>query len=132
MKIVTDTNIFLAVVLNEPERGRAITLTLGHELIAPEILPFEIGNALSAMRKRGRITRKEAMLAFGSAQNVPVDLRRIDIGKALELACEMEIYAYDAYFLQCAIANQSPILTLDSGMQTVAGRLGVKLVGKDL
>ena len=55
MKIVADTNIFLAVALNEPEKKEIIALTVGHELIAPEILPFEIGNALSALVKRKRL-----------------------------------------------------------------------------
>ena len=48
MKIIADTNIFLAVVLEEPEKGRIIQLTAGHELAAPMILPYEIGNALIA------------------------------------------------------------------------------------
>ena len=52
MKIIADTNIFLAVVLEEPEKGRIIQLTAGHELAAPEILPYEIGNALTALVKR--------------------------------------------------------------------------------
>ena len=38
MKIVADTNIFLAVVLDEPEKEGVITLTAGHELIAPGYL----------------------------------------------------------------------------------------------
>ena len=59
MKIIADTNTFLAVTLYEPERDRIINFSIGHELIAPEVLPFEIGNALSAMLKRQRITKEE-------------------------------------------------------------------------
>ncbi len=63
MKIIADTNTFLAVVLYEPERDSIIKLTVGHELIAPEVLPFEIGNALSAMLKRKKITTNEMLSA---------------------------------------------------------------------
>jgi hypothetical protein len=47
MKIIADTNTFLAVALNEPEKPEIIRLTTGYDLVAPLILPFEIGNALS-------------------------------------------------------------------------------------
>ena len=40
----------LATALNKPEKKAIISLTAGHELIAPEILYFEIGNALSAKK----------------------------------------------------------------------------------
>lgn len=52
VNIIADTNIFLAVVLDEPEKDRIIQLTSETDLIAPEILPYEIGNAFSTMIKR--------------------------------------------------------------------------------
>jgi len=39
----------LAVALDEPEKKRIIDLTSGVDVIAPKILPYEIGNALSAI-----------------------------------------------------------------------------------
>jgi hypothetical protein len=42
MNIVADTNIFLAVALNEPEKDVITQLTTGMVIIAPEILPYEI------------------------------------------------------------------------------------------
>jgi hypothetical protein len=47
-----DRSTFIAVALNEPEKDRIIQLTEGHDLIAPDVLPFEIGNALTAMMKK--------------------------------------------------------------------------------
>ncbi len=65
MKIVADTNTFIAVALNEPERIRIIELTEGHELIAPDVLPFEIGNALTAMMKKNTLAKEEVLSAWG-------------------------------------------------------------------
>ncbi len=48
MDIVSDTNILLAVIFNEPEKDNIVRLTSGNDAIAPEILPYEVGNALSA------------------------------------------------------------------------------------
>lgn len=52
MKIFSGTNIFLAVVLEEGSKSRIIEITDGCSLYAPEILYYEIGNALSAMLER--------------------------------------------------------------------------------
>ena len=40
MDIIADTNIFLATVLDEPDRLRIIELTSGCNIISPEILPI--------------------------------------------------------------------------------------------
>ena len=128
MKIVADTNIFLATALNEPEKMAIIAITCGHELIAPEILPFEIGNALSAMVKRERLNRKEGLSAYDETQKIPVELRSIDIRKALTIAGQHKIYAYDAYFLECARAAHSPLFTLDAALKKIAVKLGITLL----
>ena len=126
MKITADTNTFLAVTLCEPERDRIISLSVGHELIAPEVLPFEIGNALSAMLKRQKITQQELLDIWRATQKIPVDLRKVDIPKALEIASQFNIYAYDAYFLTCALSLHSPLLTLDRRMIEVANNIGIQ------
>jgi len=128
MKIIADTNTFLATALNEPEKPIIISVTAGHELIAPEVLYFEIGNALSAMVKRGRLTHEEALQAFDMTQKIPVKLRNIDIRRAISIAGQEGIYAYDAYFLECAQSVNGPLLTLDAPLKKVAAKMGVKLL----
>lgn len=128
MGVISDTNIFLAVVLNQPEKAHIIQLTSGIDVVAPEILPYEIGNALSAMLKRGQITNKEALSAQKATNKIPVRLVAIDILKALKLAIEFNIYAYDAYFLQCAMALSSPLITLDNRMKKIATDLNIEVL----
>ncbi len=128
MNIITDTNLFLAVALNEAEKKRIIRLTANKNAVAPEILPYEIGNALSAMIKRKQITHDEALSAFKIASKIPVRLVSINIIKALELALEFNIYAYDAYFLQCAKSLSCPLFTLDKRMKQVAIDLNIEVL----
>lgn len=128
MNIVSDTNILLAVVFNEPEKDDIVQLTSGNEAIAPEIMPYEVGNALSAMVKRKQITHKEALQALQSVNTIPVRLMSIDITQALKLAIDFNIYAYDAYFLQCAINQSCPLLTLDKRMIKVAKELNIQIL----
>lgn len=128
MKIVADTNTFLAVALDEPEKSLIIDLTLGHELLAPEVLPFEIGNALTAMMKKHVLEPDELVPAWDAVRQIPVELRQVDFQDALRLAGRYSIYAYDAYVLGCAMATRSPLLTLDRGLKAVARDAGVEVL----
>ena len=128
MNLVADTNIFLAIALDEPQKGHIIEVTSDAVLSAPEILPYEIGNALSAMIKRGRISKVEALAAEKAANLIPVRLVSIDIQKALELAIEYNLYAYDAYFLFCAKSLVQSLMSLDKRMKQVAHDLGINVL----
>jgi predicted nucleic acid-binding protein len=128
MNILSDTNIFLAVALDEPEKSQIIQLTSQTNIIAPKILPYEIGNALSAMIKRKQLTKHEALEAQKIVERIPVRLVDVDIQAALELAIDFNIYAYDAYFIQCAKSFSIPLLTLDRKMQQVASQLNITIL----
>lgn len=128
MKLVADTNTFLAVALDEPEKASIVRATVGQELVAPEVLPFELGNALTAMLKRGVIRAAEVPIAWDALRAIPVELREVDMPAALELAVRHGIYAYDAYFLVCALHLRLPLLTLDRGMRRIAGELGIPVM----
>jgi len=128
MKIVADTNTFLAVALDEPEKAGLIAATDGNELVAPAVLPYEIGNALSSLARRKIITARQLAMAWDAASSVPVALATVNVRAALLLAGHFGIYAYDAYFLQCAQDTKCPLLTLDRGLRRVAGELSIELV----
>jgi predicted nucleic acid-binding protein len=128
--MLADTNAFLAVALDEPEKSWLLQATKGVELAAPAVLPYEVGNALSALVKRKRLGADEAAEAWQVIQSIPVELVEVDIPASLLLAAEHGIYAYDAYFLQCAMRLKCPLLTLDRAMASVARALSIKLVEK--
>jgi predicted nucleic acid-binding protein len=128
MMIVADTNTFLAVVLNEPERPRIIQLTEGHNLVAPAVLPFEIGNALTAMLRKRVMQAAQVVSAWDAVQAIGVELRAVDVRSALGIASKFGIYAYDAYFLECALKSRLPLLTLDRGMKRIASELNISVL----
>lgn len=128
MDIVADTNIFLAVTLDEVEKERIVDLTRDASITAPEILPYEIGNALSAMVKRRKLSKAEALEAENVTALIPVRLVTVDIHRSIQIAAEHDIYAYDAYFLQCAKAYALPLLTLDKRMQQIAEQLRIQIL----
>ncbi len=128
MRIVADTNTFLAVAMNEPERPKIIRLSKGHDLVAPEILPFEVGNALTAMMKKDVLKPVQVNATWDAVQKIAVELRGIDIRSSLGIAGGFGIHAYDAYFLECALNYRLPLLTLDKGMKQVARELSISIL----
>jgi len=129
MQIVADTNIFLAVALDEPEKPAIIDLTVGHKLVAPAVLPYEIGNALTAMMRKRVLDPDELVPTWEAVQQIPVELRPVDIRSALKIAGLFNVYAYDAYVLECAVGARSPLLTLDRRLRDVAAEAGVETPG---
>ncbi|NTU41685.1 MAG: type II toxin-antitoxin system VapC family toxin [Nitrospirales bacterium] len=128
MELVADASAFLAVVLNESDRDWVIHKTAGKGVIAPEILPYEIGNALIAMQRRGRLNDREILRAFDLSQRIAVRLLSVKIHEAMKIALRFKIYAYDAYYLQCCIENKRSLVSLDVRMCETARSLGIKVV----
>lgn len=128
MKIVIDTSAVISVITNEKNRNTLIKITKGESLIAPDSMHFEIGNAFSAMLKRNRISIDNALLAIKSYEKIPIQFCPIDLEKAIKISSKLNIYAYDAYFLECAERNRSPILSLDQGMIDAAKSYGIKII----
>lgn len=126
MLILVDANIFLSVILNEPEKTKIIKLTLNSELISANVLPFEIGNALSAMGKQKRLSKDEIFSCYSIYQQIPIRLVSTELKTALEIALKNNIYAYDAYYLEIAKRLNAPILTLDQKMIEVANRINIR------
>ncbi len=128
MKIVVDTSVIIAVITNEQHKTKLIELTKNSVLIAPDSLHWEIGNAFSAMFKRNRIDYNTASLAILYYKNIPIQFCDINMESSLQLSKQYNIYAYDAYFLQCAIQNKSPLITLDKELNSIAIKSGIKTI----
>ncbi len=128
MDIVSDASAFLAVVLDEESKGWVIKRTSDCALVSPEVLPYEIANALIAVRRKGRITDREVLKAFDISQSIPVSLVSIRIRDALRIALKHGIHAYDAFYLQCCIETKLPLISLDNRMCKVARTLSIKVV----
>lgn len=128
MKIVIDTSTAIAVITNEKHKSTLIGKTKGAYLLAPSSLPFEIGNAISTMFKRNRITLDQAHLALEAFDQIPIQLCEINLNKSVELAYSLGIYAYEAYFIECAQSYKSPLLSIDKRLVEYANNMGIKTI----
>ncbi len=115
-------------VLNEPTRPELIRLTAGTELVAHLPLHWEIGNALSAMLNRKRITLLEALQALLEYHKIPIRFVDVPLDNTLRVVEQFQIYACDAYFIVCARQQSCPLISLDGGLQTAARAAQISLV----
>ena len=59
---------------------------------------------------------------------IPLRYVRRDLANALSLAERTNLYAYDAYFLDCASRHSAPLLTLDGTLRRAATAVGLNLI----
>lgn len=128
MDIVIDASAILAVIMDEPERDRIIKVTTGYNLVGPGSIPWEIGNAFSSMLKQRRLNIKSAKRGLSIFQSIPIRYLAVDMDNAVSIAHANGLYAYDAYFLDCAVRHVAPFLTLDRLLKRVADKIGVKVL----
>ena len=128
MKIVIDTSIVIAVLLNEKNKNRILEITTGTELFAPASLHWEIGNVFSAMFRRDRITYSEAVKALKYYQEIPIRFVDISLVTALRISDDYSIYAYDSYFIAACKEINCPLISLDSALSEIASNEGINVI----
>jgi predicted nucleic acid-binding protein len=127
MNLVVDTSVIIAVITNEKHKNQLIKVSKGADLIAPSSLHWEIGNAFSAMFKRKRISLEQAIAALAAYQRIPIKFYDVELDTALELSFKLNVYAYDAYVIGCALKHKSSLVTLDGSLLDAAERAGVAI-----
>lgn len=125
MYVTIDTSALIAVIGNEASKQKIIEATAGCSLYAPSSVHWEIGNAFSAMFKRNCATIEAARSALAVYREIPIKFIDVSLEHTVEIAQTLNIYAYDAYLIQCAQQTSTPLLTLDKGLILAAEKMGI-------
>ena len=120
MDITVDTSAVMAVVLEEPVKKRIISLTQGADILAPQSLRWEVGNALSSLLRRDLISVGEAHQAVSVFESIPIRFVDVELGDAVEIVGRHKIWAYDAYPIRCARRFRTSLLSLDKNQCRIA------------
>ena len=130
MDILLDASVIMSIILNEPNRNKVIDLTENATLLSPEVISFEIGNALINLFRKRKITEEEMFEAYRNFVSIPIRSIKVDVAKALKIACKYKIYAYDAYYLEVAHRLKLPLITFDELMKKVGLDLKINILEK--
>lgn len=80
------------------------------------------------MFKRGRITLEQGLSIVGGFSTLEIEFLDLNLTRALEISNSCNIYAYDAYVLECAERLQISLATLDNKMKEAARQLGISII----
>ena len=125
MNITIDTSALIAVIGNEKSKQKIIKITSGCSLFAPMSVHWEIGNAFSAMFKSQRLSIEKSKAALTVYRKIPIKFIDVPLEQTLEISHALNIYAYDAYLIQCAQQTNTSLLTLDNGLKSAAEKMGI-------
>jgi len=128
MYITVDTSALIAVIGNEASKQSIVDLTANCSLYAPASVHWEIGNAFSSMFKSQKLDIKRAQQALTVYSGIPIKFVDVPLEATLEISKAQNIYAYDAYLIQCAQQTSTSLLTLDNGLKSVAQQVGVHVL----
>lgn len=124
-KLIIDASCIVAVLKQEDTAGEVLAKINGYELVSAACLPYEIGNSLSKLIKRNLIDADDAVSFFNLFSKLPVSLIDVDFENSLRFSGEEKQYAYDMYYLDCAVRTGCPLLTFDEGLISIAKKRGV-------
>ena len=124
-EIVIDASCILEFLLNQESKDFVTQKVDSLNLIAPQCLPYEVGNAVSKLMKRKLITIFEGTAVYHEFVRIPFRFVEPDIPDALLIAGNTNSYAYDAYYISVAKRLGLPLFTLDENMKSNAQLQGV-------
>jgi predicted nucleic acid-binding protein len=126
MKYVLDSSVALKWVLPEPDSGKAIRLRdeYGkgiHELLAPDIFPSEIANALASAERQKRIRTGESAIFLNDVLSAAPALSHSSplLIRAMEIAISTKQAVYDCLYMALAEVENCDLVTADDKLARI-------------
>ena len=123
--IVIDASCILEYLLNQESKDFIVNKVGEYQLVAPQCLPYEIGNAISKLIKRNLISVFDGVSVYHEFARIPLRLVEPDIPDSILIAGNTKAYAYDSYYISVAKRLGMPLFTLDEGMKKNAVSQGI-------
>lgn len=109
VKIVVDASYILSFLFPDENSIDEIP----GKMFAPQLLDYEIVNALRSAVLRKRISQHLAIELFEEYNTFLITKKTVDFSKVLELSIKRQISTYDASYLVLANDLEAKLLTLD-------------------
>lgn len=132
-RVVVDASVAVKWLIPEEFSAHArMLLSTDYQLLAPDLLSAELGNALWKKHRRRELDSRTATRLLRDFSRIPIELHPAGhwANAALALALRYGVTVYDALYLALAAGNRSTLVTADRRLHDTCreGRLGL-LVG---
>src|SRR5438105_4776655 len=109
MKYILDSSVAFKWFVREAETDRALRLrddflNAVHELVSPDVFPFEIAHALTRASRQGRVAVPDALQLLAAALKTLPALHPglLLLPRAAELSAQVRIGVYDCLYVALA------------------------------
>jgi predicted nucleic acid-binding protein len=126
MSLIVDASVAVKWFAEEPYSDKAEAVLAGDDdLIAPELVLAELGNALRKKAAQGILTREQAIDALRKAPSFFVRLYPLPnlALRATEIAIDLRHPVYDCFYLALAERERCPLVTADAALLRKAKKL---------
>ena len=110
---VVDASAVAAVLFDEPEAG-AIVAGAESSLIAPSLLRYELASVCATKLRRDPSQSGVTLARYELLDAMEIEFVDPDWASLPRLAETWNLSAYDAAYLQLALARAAPLVTLDA------------------
>ena len=116
--MIVDASVILRAFFPDEAQAQAQAVVRDHvagriELKAPDLLPYELTNAVWQAERRGRISSVQADEILQAMEGLQIDIHALDWAEMIPLARRYERSAYDAAYLVLAEKLGEPLITGD-------------------
>lgn len=130
--IVVDATAAIAWAMQEGELTDALAALLVSEpLVAPSLWRLEVVNVVLKKERQRVITKEQSARLLRDLEAMGVEVIELLGDRSLEqlasLARPHQLSAYDAIYLDLALATSASLMTLDQNLIDAARRVGVPL-----
>jgi predicted nucleic acid-binding protein len=136
-RFVLDASVALAWFVDRPtapfaDHVRELLLR-GDRALVPTLWQLEIANGFITAERRGVLTPSDTVEALQNldvviAQAVEHSQDSVSMRRALQAGRKFGLTAYDAVYLETALALDLPLATLDRQLKTAASKSGVEVL----
>ena len=110
---VVDASALAAILFDEPEAAPIVASVTG-KLIAPTLLRYELASVCTVKTIRHPDRAEEIHARYRLLGTLAIDYVEPDWDHLPALARRWALSAYDAAYLQLALAHDAPLVTLDA------------------
>ena len=124
--LIVDANVAVAWYLPESRSSAALALLAdGTQVIAPELILAEIGNATWKRCRRGEVSTEDAVHIVEQAAAVFAKLVPLHelASAAMRLSARLDHPIYDCFYLALAERERAPIVSADAKLLAAAKKL---------
>lgn len=115
-RLVIDTSYVMSWLLPDEKSPKSVK----EQLVAPDLLVYEVINALKTSVRRKRITDDIAQQLLHEFEGWNIQYFKIDNESVLDLAISEELSGYDASYLYLARKMKCELLTWDKKLGKLA------------